>query len=244
MMGPGRSTVSSLDALSAQYANITNNLANAATSGFKRRSASFGQELSQAIGTDDEQAIGADGLLMRTDIDWTQGGMRPTGRTLDCAITGEGFFAVETPQGPLYTRNGVFVVNENNQLTDMLGRTVAGKTGPISVPSNASTSDIRIANDGTVTVQGRAIGQLKLVQFDSPSQLETIGASTYRATGNAAPTDAVDAGVTQGYQEGSNVSVVTELVNLISVARMYESNMKSITKYDDRLNQLLQVVSQ
>lgn len=240
MMGPGQSTVSGLEALTKQYMNITNNLSNAATAGFKRRRSTFSHELSQA---GQQTTVGGNKLIMQSSIDWRQGRMMQTGRPLDCALTGEGFFVIETPDGPLYTRNGVFVVNNKNQLTDLLGRTVAGKSGPIAVPIDVSAANIHIASDGTLSTDGRTIGQLKLVKFDKPADLITIGTSTYRAPDRLSPQDADNVIVTQGFQEGSNVNVVNELVNLITVSRMYESNFKSISKYDDRLGELLKVIS-
>lgn len=240
MMGPGQSTVSGLEALTKQYMNITNNLSNAATAGFKRRRSTFSHELSQA---GQQTTVGGNKLIMQSSIDWRQGRIMQTGRPLDCALTGEGFFVIETPDGPLYTRNGVFVVNNKNQLTDLLGRTVAGKSGPIAIPIDASAANIHIASDGTLSTDGRTIGQLKLVKFDKPADLITIGTSTYRAPDRLSPQDADNVIVTQGFQEGSNVNVVNELVNLITVSRMYESNFKSISKYDDRLGELLKVIS-
>ncbi len=247
MIGPSQSTVSGLEALTKQYVNITNNLSNAATAGFKRRRSTFSHELSQA---GQQTTVGGNKLIMQSSIDWRQGRMMQTGRPLDCALTGEGFFVIETPDGPLYTRNGVFIVNNKNQLTDLLGRAVAGKNGPITVPIDVSAANIHIASDGTLSTDGRTIGQLKLVKFDKPADLITIGTSTYRAPDRLGPQDADDLPqdaddviVTQGFQEGSNVNVVNELVNLITVSRMYESNFKSISKYDDRLGELMKVIS-
>ena len=244
MMGPGESTVSGLDALTGQYLNITSNIANAATAGYKRRSSTFGYELSQAAGGGEQPAIGSNTLLMQSSIDWTQGRLQHTGRPLDVALTGDGFFVIETPEGPLYTRNGVFLVNDKRQLTDLLGRTVAGKSGPISIPSDVSPMDIHIADAGSLSAKGRSIGQLRVVKFDKPGDLEAVGTNTYRAPDRLVAEDAGDVMVTQGFQEGSNVNMVNELVSLISVARMYESNFKSISKYDDRLGELMKVVSQ
>ncbi len=76
-----------------------------------------------------------------------------------------------------------------------------------------------------------------------PADLITIGTSTYRAPDRLSPQDADDVIVTQGFQEGSNVNIVNELVNLITVSRMYESNFKSISKYDDRLGELMKVIA-
>ena len=244
MIGPCESTISGLDALTGQYVNITNNLANASTAGYKRRQSTFGYELSQVAGAGQQRAVGSSRLLLQSSIDWTQGRLRHTGRPLDCALTGQGFFVIETPDGPLYTRNGVFIANDKRQLTDLLGRTVAGKAGPITIPSDVSATDIHIADDGSLSAAGRSIGRLRIVKFDKPNDLETVGMNIFRAPDRLTVENADDVTVSQGFQEGSNVNMVNELVSLISVARMYESNFKSISKYDERLGELMKVVSQ
>ena len=84
---------------------------------------------------------------------------------MDLALYGKGFFVIETPEGPLYSRNGLFETNLNGQVVDFAGRTVAGENGPIVVPSNVAQSQIRVTGDGRVNGAGAVIGQFRLVDF-------------------------------------------------------------------------------
>ncbi len=228
---------SSASALSDYYCSITGNLANSATSGYKRHVSRFEQVLSTAEGADQTPDVVDVG-----GIDFSQGHFIQTGRQLDLALDGKGFFVIETPQGPLYTRNGVFRTNSQGQLVDAAGRMVAGESGPITIPGNASAANVSVAPDGTVSVHGQSLGKLKLVEF-SPQDLANLaeaGGCNFRADG-ANPDQAKQTRVQQGSQEASNVNIAQELVELIKVSRLYEANMKNMTAQDDRLKNLLAV---
>ena len=122
---------SSLEALDKQYQALAHNLANASTAGFKKRTSLFAQELARKEAEASDAASPAEETISQTSvIDFTQGALQRTGRPLDLAIAGEGMFVLETPAGPLYTRNGVFQTNAQGQLVDFAGRTVAGQGGP------------------------------------------------------------------------------------------------------------------
>jgi flagellar basal body rod protein FlgG len=157
------------------------------------------------------------------------------------ALDGEGFFVVETPSGSLYTRCGKFRTNGEGQLVDPMGRLVAGDNGPITVPASVSSSDVVIARDGRVSAGGRALGKLKIVQFTDPTQLTSVGTGCFQAKANAEVKDADKVAVEQGSYESSNVSVVEELVGLLTVTRMYEASLKGISAQDDQGKQILQV---
>ena len=135
MSDPIEATTSSLQALSDQYHTIAHNLANVNTAGYKRRCSSFVQLLQQAQTLSDIALI-AD----QVSIDFSQGALTRTGRSLDLGLEGKGFFVLETPEGPLYSRSGVFRTNAEGQLVDSSGRTVAGEAGPIVIPTTASTA--------------------------------------------------------------------------------------------------------
>ncbi|MBS3734235.1 MAG: flagellar hook basal-body protein [Phycisphaerae bacterium] len=228
------STTTGLESLAQQFRTTTENLANAATPGFKRRLMTYE--------TDSKQAPGA--IIGKAAVDFTQGRLVRTGRGLDMALHGDGFFVVETPDAPggqLYTRCGVFRTNERRQLVDGAGRLVAGTGGPIVLPSSVGVSHVSVARDGRLSAGGQTIGQLRLVRFENPAQLEAVGAACFAAPEDLRPVAASDVAVQGGFQESSNVSTVTELTNLIQVTRLYEANMKSISKQDERMGQILQV---
>ncbi|MFW6133415.1 MAG: flagellar hook-basal body protein [Planctomycetota bacterium] len=228
-------TTTGLESLTRQYRTATENLANAATPGFKRRLTTFHAD-------DAAQQRGA--VSGETAVDFTQGRLVRTGRALDMAIQGDGFFVVETPEAPggrLFTRNGVFRANQRRQLVDGAGRLVAGTGGPIVLPDSVATSQIAVSRDGQVTAGGQAIGQLRLVRFEDRSVLTAAGAACFTAPEAVRAEPAPDATVHGGFQESSNVSTVRELTDLIRVTRLYEANMKTISKEDERMGQILQV---
>jgi flagellar basal-body rod protein FlgF len=223
---------SSLGAIEARYAGITHNLANSSTNGFKRVRTTFHQALDEA---------GASVVTPESRIDFTQGPLADTGRPLDVAISGRGFFMLETPQGPLYTRNGCFTTNKQGNLVDSQGRLVAGDSGPIVAPSGVSVSQLSVGPDGAVRAAGQQIGRLRVVDFDDRAALVSEGASGFRAGAGMAPKTAAKFTISQGHLEGSNVNVTEELVSLITATRLYEANIKGVGAMDDRLKSLLQV---
>jgi flagellar basal-body rod protein FlgF len=220
----GTQVSTSLNALTQEFDIVAHNLANASTAGYKRRCNAFTRAL-------DAQAGGAgDGTITeeaQMPLDFSQGSLVQTDRTLDFALYGKGFFVIETPEGPLYTRHGVFQMNPNGQIVDLSGRVVAGVAGPISLPTSVDPSDIDVAGDGRISAHGAAIGQFRVVEFpDAEDQLVPAGDTCFRVPPEVQPVDVLNPVVRQGYQEASNVRIVDELVNLITVSRLYEANMR------------------
>ena len=137
------------DALTEQYQVITQNIANANTSGYKRGVTSFAVALASAQG-------GASGPTSVTQTDFSQGHLTPTGRNLDLALEGKGFFTVDTPNGETYTRGGVFNLNAQGQLVDYAGNPVAGESGPITVPRTARRAGLTVSASGDVAADRRS----------------------------------------------------------------------------------------
>jgi flagellar basal body rod protein FlgG len=216
----------SIDALERQFDLIAHNMANVSTVGFKRRCNSFTQALAAQSGSEgDAQAELAQGAF-----DFSQGTLVQTDRTLDLALYGKGFFVIESPAGPLYTRHGTFQTNQNGQIVDTLGRLVAGTTGPVIVPPTVDVSEIHVDDAGRVSAGQAALGQFRIVEFaDKESQLLPAGLNCFLAPKDVLPADAGSVTVRQGYSEASNVKLIDELVNMIMVSRLYEANMKLMT---------------
>jgi len=232
---------SSIDALTREFEIITHNLANVSTVGFKRRCNAFSRALdAQQAGTETYSPGAVD---LNAVFDFSQGGIVETGRPLDVALYGKGFFVIETPEGPRYTRNGMFGTSPNGQIVDSLGRTVAGEAGPITIPNNVGPSQLNVSSDGSISASGTAIGKFSLVDFgDDNSKLVPAGDSCYRMPEpDIQPVPAENIVVKQGYQEASNVKIVDELVDMIMVSRLYEANMKFITAQKDASNSLMSV---
>jgi flagellar basal-body rod protein FlgF len=175
-------------------------------------------------------------------FDFSQGPLTQTDRTLDFALHGNGFFVIESPEGPLYTRHGVFHANRNGQLVDTMGRLVAGVAGPLIVPAEVDVSNLYVADDGRVMAGQAAIGQFRIVDFpDERDKLLPAGHNCFQAPEDVRPVGAVDVIVKQGYQEGSNVKLVDELVNMILVSRMYEANTKLVSARKDASSTMIGV---
>ena len=162
----------SLDALTQEYDTITHNLANVNTAGFKRRCNTFSKTLQEQMSGLLEQMTGTGtetylpgNIELTSSLDFSQGSFFETDRQLDFALNGKGFFVIETPNGPLYTRNGIFDTNQNGQIIDLQGRIVAGEGGPITIPSDVGIPQVSVSNDGSISAGGITIGKFQLVDF-------------------------------------------------------------------------------
>jgi flagellar basal body rod protein FlgG len=231
-----RQVGATMDALTRELRAVSHNLANTNTTGYKRVRTDFSETLSEQLAVFGQERD-------ESFVDFTSGQLVQTGRPLDAAISGLGMFVLETPEGPLYTRNGCFRVNANGQLSDAHGRTVAGEGGPIVLPPTVSPQQVTIGRDGVVSAAGRRIGQLRVVWFNDPSVLRPAGRSTFAAPEDVRPTEADEAVVSQGRLESSNVSGTEELVRLITITRLYEANARSLRVNDQRTRKLLDVAT-
>jgi flagellar basal-body rod protein FlgF len=231
------------DILDAQAVNNFN-LANASTTGFKADLAAF-----------QSQAVNGSGYASRvyaTDSlrgwDQSEGSLATTGRPLDVAIQGQGFIAVQGPNGKeAYTRNGDLHVTAQGMLVTSTGQVVLGDNGPMSIPPSSS---IKIADDGTVSVLPlgqpseslASIGRIKLVNPDPAALVEQSGGLFQLASGGTAPADA-SVKLASGVLESSNVDLAGAMVNMIDLARNFELQVKAMKNADDNANassQLLQ----
>lgn len=223
---------------------ITNNLANVSTSGFKKDFAVFEgltPLLTDAAGTEVQphsRLLGADstfGLLKEVRTDFSAGAMQMTGEPLDLAVQGEGFFAVQSPEGVRYTRNGHFTLDRDGQIVTLSGFPVLGSGGPITLPPGTVTID----SSGSVSVRGFEAGAivseidvLPIFKVSNPAQLRKVGGSLFEViSGTAVPSE--EARVLQGALEQSNVNPVEEMVAMIQVMRLYEAAQKAIQTADD-----------
>jgi flagellar basal body rod protein FlgG len=229
----------SIDALERQFDIITHNMANVSTVGFKRRCNSFTQAIAAQGGG---PAGGAEAEPSQGAFDFSQGTLVQTDRTLDVALYGKGFFVIESPEGPLYTRHGVFQTNPNGQVVDTMGRLVAGAAGPLIVPPDADVSEVYVDSAGRVSAGPAALGQFQIVEFGGKEdQLLPAGFNCFRAPKDVQPKDAASVTVRQGYEEASNVKLIDELVNMIMVSRLYEANMKLMTVNRDNTSSAIGV---
>lgn len=235
---------------------ISNNLANVDTAGYKRDvtvSKSFPELLlrrSQADGVyltsmgsgDAAPIIGKLGLGVETNENYTefeQGSFRSTNSKTDIALSGEGFFAVETPIGERYTRNGNFILGKEGILLTKDGYPLLGENGYIHVEDDK----FMLNEDGVMyTSEGDFIDRLKVVRFDNDRYLKKMGNSLWSSNDISGPAYIAEGKerpkMLQGYMETSNVNVVNEMVRMIEVNRAYEANQKTIQSEDSMMSTL------
>lgn len=229
----------------AQQTIYSNNLANANTSGFKA-------DLYQAQSV---ELLGAGypsqvfGVATQSASDFKPGAIQTTGRDLDVAIDGSGWLVVETPEGTeAYTRAGDLKVNQNGLLTTANDLIVIGNGGPITIPP---AEKIEIADDGSISVipQGQGpesmavIDRLKLVDPPLNTLKKGLDGLMHKTEGEPAQADS-NVKVTTGAIEGSNVSGVEEMINMISASRQFETQLKLMQSIDENsqtLARLLQI---
>ena len=168
--------------------------------------------------------------------------LTPTGNSLDLALSGKGFFAVNGPSGPLYTRNGSFQLSPNGQLTTSEGYAVLDTNGqPIQSQSQAP---IEVGTDGTITQSGQTLGQLQVVDFPDTAVLQKMGNSYFMPSNpKAVPVPAPDTTVQQGKTENSNVAPAESAVRLVGLMRQFEMLQKAITITTDMNKQALTEVA-
>lgn len=220
---------------------ITNNLANINTSGFKKDIALFegmavGRETTAVRAPLFSHASAVFGALDQIITDFSAGPIRMTGEPLDVAIAGEGFFAIQTPVGIRYTRNGHFTLNSEREIVTQGGFQVLGSGGPISLP----TGTIMIDSEGRISVkESETIGGapvevdlLPIFRFANSDALKKVGATLFNARG-AEATPSTEGRIRQGALEGSNVNSVEEMVAMITVTRRYEAAQKAMQTADE-----------
>jgi len=233
---------------------ISNNIANVNTYGFKQDRAEFQDLMYQSLNytagntsADTKNPTGIDtGLgvkLASIQKNFIQGNLNETGNTYDIAIEGDGFFQVTTATGDTaYTRNGAFKLDSDGTIVNGQGLKLEPE---IVIP--AELVSISIASDGTVTGEDAStgvsqdLGQITLANFINPSGLSPQGNSIYLESDTSGDAIVTTPGLdglgslSQGFIEGSNVQLVTEMVNLITAQRGYEANSKAITTTDTML---------
>jgi len=213
---------------------IANNIANIGTTGFKAENVLFEEHLARGARVDhfpvpqDRRVSFVLDRETRTNL--AQGPFSQTGSSLDVAIDGEGFFAVETPQGERYTRAGGFAINTAGELVTPAGHRVLGNAGPIVL--SPDDTEITIALDGTVSTRNEERGRLRIVRFEDTSQLNKQGDNLFSS--EAAPLPAgVTTRVVQGSIEKSNVQAVVEMGRMIEVTRAYTSLASLMSRADE-----------
>ena len=227
---------------------VTNNLANASTTGFKREgltSKSFDQMLTVKLNDLSvpylNEGIGKMSLGVKIGenyTDYSQGSFKETGNTYDLALAGNGFFTISYTDkkgntSEKYTRDGEFTMDSEGYLRTLEGDYVQGEGGNIMIP--VETSEVSIRDNGDIYADGEYVDSLRIVGFEDYNNIEKFGENLYNVVDGATETEST-AAVKQGYLEMSNINVVKEMVEMITISRAYESNQKLIQTEDDMLD--------
>lgn len=207
-----------------------NNLANVATAGFKADGLLLDEADATAAHADEDPRdirFSRDIGVMR---DMGQGPIAMTGNAFDVAIEGEGFFMIEGPEGPLYTRDGAFSLAGDGRLVTGDGRAVLNSGGaPIVLDPQGETPSI--GRDGAIRVAGVEAGRIGVASFAAPGALSKVGDNLWSANGQS-PGE-FEGVVLQGALEGSNVRPVVELTRLIEISRAYQSAARIVSGADE-----------
>ncbi len=218
----------------AQMETLTNNLANISTRGFKREELfvhELKKKLSELGGPDFHKDMAIPYAGDR--IDFSQGPLEGTNRPLDVAISGDGLFSVETPQGEAYTRDGRFALNQEGILITSDGHAVLGEGGPIEINVQENfTTEILINGSGEILLDGNVIDKLKTVSAANLTDFLKIGSNLFQLKEGAQATALENIEVKQGFLENSNVESITEMVAMIDLMHQYEMGQKMIRSQD------------
>jgi flagellar basal-body rod protein FlgG len=219
-----------------QVEHVAMNLANTLTPGYKRQAGavqSFGAIVDQGAAPGTAQAPAAS-AAMQTFVDVRPGALKQTRNSLDLAIDGPGYFEVATSDGPAYTRQGDFRVDEHGRLVTAQGQAVMGMGGEILLSGGKPRID-RNGNvfDGNDTSAKTPVAQLKVVRFEDAGTMASLGNGLLTPGGSMVQLSSAETHLQQGYLEGSNVSTQQEMVQLMQATRHFESMQKAIQSYDE-----------
>lgn len=223
-------------ALRRDLNTVANNIANASTTGYRAERTLFQEYLAKTGAPGNREKIS-----FAQDIggyhDTKEGPLTSTGRRLDVALRGDGYFVIGNPGQDMYTRKGEFHIDADRQLTTAEGYPVLSRTGqPIVIPAN--DGDVVITGDGTVRTNSGDQGQLRLVRFADDQLLRRSGNGFYIT--DQTPLDSTNTKVAQGALEGSNVEPILEITRMVELSRDYQSTQKLVDSESERQRSALQ----
>ena len=223
---------------------VANNLANVNTAGFKRDDVSFQayltSEAGQAQAVQPPYSVPQAGsnfwIAYQSRTDFTPGPLKQTGNVFDLAVNGKGLFSAESPEGTVYTRRGNFTLSSEGILVTQEGWPVQGEGGEIRAEGGRSAGPgglaFSVGEDGTVRVNGRDVGKLRIEDFPQSGSLVKTGQGYFKAVAGGGETLEYSS-IAQGFLEMSNVEAVQSMVEMIEILRGYESYQRVIRSVDE-----------
>jgi flagellar basal-body rod protein FlgF len=219
-----------------------NNLANVSTPGFKRESAKFEEYVTHVAPSEGQTGTQSVSFVKDAGVsrDLSQGNIQNTGAPFDFAINGNGYFAVQTPTGMRYTRDGHFTLDASGQVVNSDGYALQGDGGAITITPD--DGNVQVGRDGTISGKTGQIGKVQLVDFADDRTLIKDGSNLYSTS--QAPTAAANATIGQGMLESSNVQPVLEISHMIEVMRAYQATASLSQSQEDMIRQAVNRLGQ
>jgi flagellar basal-body rod protein FlgF len=228
---------SAMESAARNQETVTENIVHATTPGYRRQGLLFDATTVSAPQAQNASSSARANSRGNQAFNYVEmGPLQQTNNPLDVAVSGNAFFAVNGPNGPLYTRNGSFELDSRGQLrTRGGGYAVRGEGGgAITLPPDTGT--ITIGRDGSISANGAQVGKLQLSIFAQPQSMRRVGTTLFEGDApQTAPADSVR--VEQGYREGSNVQPVQEMVSMVMGMRYYEAAAKALQALSDAVAQ-------
>lgn len=228
MEAAGYVTLSRQSGLMREMRVVANNIANAATTGYRQEGLIFSEFVRSA--PDQSSLSMSQARVSNTSM--MQGSLTQTNGTFDFAIEGNGFFLIETEAGERLTRAGSFSPNADGDLVTLDGHRVLDAGGaPVFIPSDLP--NISVAADGTISSEGRLLGQIGMVRPTDPLGMVREDGVMFKADAGTEPAD--EATVLQGFVEGSNVNPILQVARMIDIQRAYEMGQSFLENEDQRI---------
>jgi flagellar basal-body rod protein FlgG len=215
---------------------VSGDLANVSTTGYKSERVGFQDLLyNQVVQAGTATTVGAGALARVIGREESQGALQQTGRPLDLAIQGPGFFQVKLPSGQVaLTRDGALSVDEKGHLVTADGSLL---DPPVTLPAGMQAGEVAVGPDGTVAAGARALGQIKLVTVPAPGRMLANGLGGFTPTAASGAATALSGGhITQGALEGSNVDMAAAMVRMLDAQRGYQLTSSAIKTQDQMLS--------
>jgi flagellar basal body rod protein FlgG len=239
-------SAASLSALERWQEAVSQNITSSEVTAYKKRATYFsGQDSGEFLIDPKARAGRGEGQpatfpVARSAISFLPGETKPTGRGLDVAIQGEGFFEVQMPDGSrAYTRSGEFQLRPDRTVMTGRGGKVLLNSG-LPLQLMAGQGEVVINQDGSVFQGTTQLGKLSIQNFENPAQLTPLSAGFFSAPEGVKPTPIAKPEILQGNLEASNLTSLHEMVDLVTISRAYEANQKIITSRDELLDKTLQ----
>ncbi|HWA85030.1 MAG TPA: flagellar hook-basal body protein [Opitutus sp.] len=241
-------SAATLSALERWQDVVAQNITSSQITGYRKRTIDFSSQTAGELQPAGGTRTGEDNHVplifskANTGINFTTGETEPTRRELDVAIQGDGFFELQMEDGSrVYTRNGEFRLTPDREIVSSSGYPLLSQSGsPITLLPNGAP--VSISQDGSIFQGSTSLGKISVQHFTDPSQLSPLGTGYFRATPGAQPEPVDHPELLQGYLEGSNVTPLREMVDMVLISRAYEANQKIIGTFDQEMDKTLQAL--